>query len=155
MDDYTHAALREMMTALVAKGLLQQGGEYPTLSVPPQGRAFLRDRGTVHLPVPESRARSRASRRATPSAAPLDYDETLFEKLRAIRIRLARERAVPPYVIFGDRSLQEMSAYHPTTPNAFLRINGVGQKKLQDFGEQFLEVIQNYSSNAQEHERLQ
>ena len=155
VDDYTHAALREMMTNLVAKGLLQQGGEYPTLSVTPQGRAFLRNRETVRLPVPESRARSRASRRAAASAAPIDYDETLFEKLRAVRTRLARERAVPPYVIFGDRSLQEMSAYHPTTPNAFLRINGVGQKKLQDFGEQFLKVIQNYSSNAQEHERLQ
>ena len=148
VDDYTHAALRELMTGLVAKGLLQQGGEYPTLSVTQEGRAFLRNRDTVHLPVPESRARSRASRRAADHAL-IDYDETLFEKLRAVRTRLAQERAVPPYVIFGDRSLQEMSAYHPTTPDAFLRVNGVGQKKLQDFGEQFLEVIRNHSANAQ------
>ncbi len=148
VDDYTHAALRELMTGLAAKGLLQQGGEYPTLSVTQEGRAFLRNRDTVHLPVPESRARSRASRRAA-DRVPIDYDETLFEKLRAVRTRLAQERAVPPYVIFGDRSLQEMSAYHPTTPDAFLRVNGVGQKKLQDFGEQFLEVIRNHSANTQ------
>ena len=143
VDDYTHAALRELMTALVAKELLQLGGEYPTLSVTPQGRAFLRNRDTIRLPVPASRAR-----RSSANPDPLEYDEALFEKLRAIRTRLARERNVPPYVIFGDRALREMAAYIPLSEDSFLKISGVGQKKLQDNGSDFLAVIRDY---AQEH----
>ena len=116
VDDYTHSALRELMTALVAKELLQLGGEYPTLSVTQRGRAFLRNRDDIRLPVPTSRATR--SRRATATADPLEYDESLFERLRAVRTRLAKERAVPPYVIFGDRALREMAAHFPNPKTA-------------------------------------
>ena len=143
VDDYTHAALREIMTSLVANGLLQQGGEYPTLSVTAEGRAFLRNRDTIRLPQPASRAR--ASRRSI-NDAPLDYDEALFEKLRAVRTRLARERNVPPYVIFGDRALREMAAYIPLSPESLIRISGVGRRKLEDTGADFIAEIRAYAS---------
>ena len=245
VDDYTHSALREFMTGLVGKGFLQVGGEYPTLSVTSEGRAFLSNRDSVRLPAPQTRVRPYAApadpleydkallenlsavrmrlaqernvppyaifssntlrdmaayvpitedsllkisgigprkvqnfgkdflveirayaqqrglqdktseiaarrssppraRRSAANADPLEYDEALFERLRAVRTRLAREREVPPYVIFGDRALREMAAYSPTTPDTFLRINGVGQRKLQDFGDQFIEAIRSY-----------
>ena len=73
-----------------------------------------------------------------------DYDQDLFEKLKNLRRKIANERNLPAYIIFGDISLIEMATNFPKNNQEFLKINGVGQKKLFDFGEQFLEVINNY-----------
>ncbi len=65
----------------------------------------------------------------------------LFEKLRELRKRLADERGVPPYVIFGDATLIEMSRRRPGNETEFLEISGVGQVKLERHGEAFLHTI--------------
>ncbi len=72
------------------------------------------------------------------------YDKILFEKLRNLRRKLADERNFPPFIIFGDVSLREMSTYFPRNDKEFLKIKGVGQQKLNDFGDLFLEVINDY-----------
>ena len=72
------------------------------------------------------------------------YDKILFEKLRTLRRKIADEKNFPPFIIFGDISLREMSTYFPRTDKEFLDINGAGQQKLNDFGNLFLEVINNY-----------
>ena len=72
------------------------------------------------------------------------YDKILFERLRTLRRKIADERNFPPFIIFGDISLREMSTYFPKNDKEFLDINGVGQQKLKDFGNLFLEVINNY-----------
>ena len=74
----------------------------------------------------------------------LNYDSILFEKLRTLRKQIANERNFPPFIIFGDVSLREMSLYFPKNRDEFLRINGVGQQKLNDFGESFLKVVNDY-----------
>jgi RecQ family ATP-dependent DNA helicase len=74
----------------------------------------------------------------------INYDSILFEKLRTLRKQIADERNFPPFIIFGDVSLREMSLYFPKNRDEFLRINGVGQQKLNDFGESFLKVINDY-----------
>ena len=73
-----------------------------------------------------------------------NYDQILFEKLRTLRKQIADERNFPPFIIFGDVSLREMSFYFPKNRDEFLRINGVGQQKLNDFGGSFLKVINDY-----------
>lgn len=73
------------------------------------------------------------------------YDKELFERLRTLRKKLAGERNVAPFIIFGDVSLREMCIYFPTTNAEFLRINGVGIRKLRDFGELFLQEIKHYA----------
>ena len=126
VDDYTAKSLRELMATLVSRGLLARGdSRYPTLSVTPQGRSFLKNRESIELPVLEST--KRVSRRAS---AELDYDNNLFQKLRELRTRLASDRGVPPYVVFGDVSLREMAHYYPQSQDSFLRITGVGRVKL-------------------------
>ncbi len=70
--------------------------------------------------------------------------DQLFERLRQLRKRLAQKKGIPPYLIFSDRSLEEMAATRPSTREDFLDISGVGQKKLQDFGKPFLQEIQDY-----------
>lgn len=79
-------------------------------------------------------------------AAPVRFspDAALFERLRALRKRLAYAQHVPPYMIFGDVSLKQMAALKPRNREAFAKISGVGQKKLEMFGETFMDAIRNY-----------
>ena len=72
-------------------------------------------------------------------------DTALFEHLRALRKRLAYAQHVPPYMIFGDVSLKQMAALKPKNREAFASISGVGQKKLEMFGETFMDAIRNYA----------
>ena len=80
-----------------------------------------------------------------------DYDSALFEELRKIRTQEASKLKVPPYIIFGDKALREMATYFPQTSAAFLEINGVGNKKLSQFGEQFMSIIRNYAETRKIH----
>src|SRR5262245_10139611 len=85
---------------------------------------------------------SRRTRGAAAAAGELpDYDERMFQRLRALRRRLAAERRVPPYLIFGDRTLQELAAAKPTTPERLLGIRGIGEVKARDLGPAFLAEI--------------
>ena len=68
-------------------------------------------------------------------------DDRLFERLRALRKKLADERNVPAFVVFSDRALQDMAARRPRTRSEFLDVYGVGQKKLEEYGDSFLAEI--------------
>jgi ATP-dependent DNA helicase RecQ len=72
------------------------------------------------------------------------YDDKLFEILKTLRKKIAKERNLPPYVIFQDPSLEEMATTYPTTKEEMASVNGVGMGKVNKFGDEFLEVIQNY-----------
>ncbi|MCA2995740.1 HRDC domain-containing protein, partial [Gemmatimonas sp.] len=83
--------------------------------------------------------------RATLGADDLDGDDrVLFDALRTLRRELAEEARVPPYIVFGDRVLLEMVARRPLTHSALLQVPGVGQAKLERYGDYFLEVIVNH-----------
>jgi ATP-dependent DNA helicase RecQ len=72
------------------------------------------------------------------------YDEALFELLKALRKKIAKDKNVPPYVVFQDPSLEEMATTYPTTQQDLAQINGVGMGKVVKFGKPFLEVISKY-----------
>ncbi len=73
------------------------------------------------------------------------FDQELFERLRQLRKRIADQRRVPPFVIFGDRSLQDMATYLPHSQASFTQVYGVGQNKLHDFGPIFINAIKQYA----------
>ena len=77
--------------------------------------------------------------------APINYDQVLFEQLRTLRREIADAKSVPPYVIFGDKSLQEMAQLYPQSMETFGRIFGVGKEKLAQYGELFLKCICTYA----------
>lgn len=79
--------------------------------------------------------------RSQTKAGGIECDEGLFELLRKLRKDLADARGVPPYVVFGDVALRQMARRYPRDESEFLRIPGVGERKLREFGEQFIEVI--------------
>lgn len=72
----------------------------------------------------------------------LNPNQALFEKLRQLRFNIAKDENVPPYIIFNDKTLQEMASEMPITANQFLAISGVGQQKLESFGSEFMKVIE-------------
>ncbi|QED37025.1 DNA helicase RecQ [Antarcticibacterium arcticum] len=71
-------------------------------------------------------------------------DSSLFEKLRQLRLRIAQEEGIPAYLIFNDATLKEMEKERPMTDEDFMNINGVGRKKMQDYGYQFIKEIISY-----------
>ena len=86
------------------------------------------------------------ARRGVEAESWQDVDRDLFERLRAVRLEIARARGVPPYVIFHDTTLREMARLRPTTLEALRSVKGVGERKAADLGETFLEAIRGGTS---------
>jgi len=126
---------------LLRLGLIECApGKFATLSLTPAGLEALRKRTTIVLTKQIDIAEKAARRRA----GAIECDEALFERLRALRRRLADERGVPAYIIFSDVSLREMARNYPTNSTEFRHIPGVGEQKLKDFGEAFLSEIRSH-----------
>jgi ATP-dependent DNA helicase RecQ len=122
---------------LVRLGFLRQTAEqFSVIELTREGMEALKDRRAITLTKPMERPRTRSSR-----VGDISCDELLFEKLRQLRKSLADEHGVPPYIIFGDNSLRLMAREYPTTDSEFLTISGVGERKLRDYGEAFLDEI--------------
>lgn len=122
---------------LVRLGYLRQTAEqFSVIELTREGMEALKDRRAITLTKPMERPRTRSSR-----VGDISCDELLFEKLRQLRKSLADEHGVPPYIIFGDNSLRLMAREYPTSDSEFLTISGVGERKLRDYGEAFLDEI--------------
>jgi len=77
-----------------------------------------------------------------------EVNEDLFKELKKLRYSISREENVPAYIIFNDKSLKSMAIDLPVTENQFLAISGVGMNKMQEYGEEFMEVIRKFKSVA-------
>jgi ATP-dependent DNA helicase RecQ len=122
---------------LVRLGYLRQTTDrFSVLELTSEGAAVLRERKPVPLTRPMI-----APEKIEHRAGEITCDEVLFESLRQLRRRLADERSVPPYIIFSDVALRQMARHYPMTEGEFARISGVGEKKLKEFGQLFLEDI--------------
>jgi len=137
--------VRGYIEQLVAGGWLARAGEpYPVLRLTGSGASLLKGEGSCDLfrelqPV-KGKSRTRGA-----GASSFDGDPALFDRLREVRTRLARERGVPPYVIFHDTTLQQMVVRRPRTIDDLHDIYGVGAKKAADFGDAFLDAIRVYA----------
>jgi ATP-dependent DNA helicase RecQ len=101
-------------------------------------------RGEVALMLAEPRLTLAVSRRRHGHQPPLNYDRKLFARLKGLRREVAEELDVPPYLVFNDATLAEMAALLPTSEGELLAVNGVGERKLARFGQQFLDEIATY-----------
>lgn len=140
------ALLMEVVELLAADGYLAiTEGKFPLVGFGPRYReAAEPDFALCIKQTPKVRKGSAAKppKAARPGAADLGAaDAELFERLRALRLRLAQEAAVPPYVIFHDATLAAMAAARPATEEELLALPGVGEKKLATYGKAFLEEI--------------
>ncbi len=138
LADLPRDVISACVNQLVDQGALgRAAGDKPVIHVTEASRDVLRGERSVRLVRPESAPRK--SKRDQQSWEGVDRD--LFERLRSLRLEIARERSVPPYVVFSDASLRDMAASRPATREQMLAVHGVGAKKLEDFGEAFLAAI--------------
>jgi ATP-dependent DNA helicase RecQ len=138
------SAIRGYIEQLVAGGLLVRDGDpYPVLRLTPIGAALLKGNGSFALYRELQPAATRTRRRGD-GAALSGVNPELFDVLRQLRQRLARERGVPPYVIFHDTTLREMAERRPSTLDDLHDIYGIGAKKAADFGDAFLDAIRTF-----------
>lgn len=149
--EHTKNEWQSIFRQLVALYLLTPDGtEFGGLKMTPRGLAFLKDKeklrlrkfaGKAKVAVPTSGA-------ARPEITFTDEaDHQLFAALKATRLELARDQNVPPYVIFHDKTLREITLHKPRSLAALSRISGVGQSKVERYGATFLDVIAHHQAN--------
>jgi ATP-dependent DNA helicase RecQ len=133
--------LTNMLYQLIDDGLLERtADERPVLRLTDPSREVLRGTRTVRLLQPKIKARkTRFDQKSWESV-----DTGLFETLRNLRREIANQRNVPAYVLFSDNTLRDMARLRPGSPGALLGVRGVGDRKLADLGDRFLEEIKNY-----------
>ena len=136
---------QSIIRQLVSAGFLQldvQG--YGGLTIPPKGQDLMRGAKSFRYRQDTLKKSRAAKRRVRDLAADADLQEAdteLLSALRALRLSCAKERGVPAYVVFTDRSLMDMARRKPATIDEFAKVHGVGAAKLRDFAEPFLAAI--------------
>ena len=146
LSEHRKPALVSYIDQLVAADALERvvDGHFETLRFGAVGVAVMKGQQVINLARPAGTGTAKAERRrkaATP-VGPMSFEEKqLFESLRALRKDLATERNVPPYVVFSDATLRELAKARPTTPEQMLEVKGIGNAKLEAFGEAFLAVL--------------
>lgn len=145
--------LRQVLQFLqVQEYLLVTGDEYAIVKLTSSSREILEEEKQVTMKMPKEEERqpkaektkkSRFGKAAAASSAAdfTEQDETLFEKLRTLRMEIAREAKVPPYIVFSDKTLVSMCMIRPQNKAEMLTVSGVGEFKYEKYGERFLEVL--------------
>lgn len=135
--------LRQIMNHLVMQGYLTIAGEYRTIQLTDTSDEILNGR-PVFMKTARERPKPAAGtkeKKISVSAGQQDIDRGLFEKLRALRLEIARQEKVPPYIVFSDKTLVQMCILKPQDRTEMLRVSGVGEMKYAKYGERFLEVL--------------
>ena len=131
------ALIKPVFRALSLRDALR-ANEHGGLEFGPGARALLKGEATLSVVLPPKRERRR---RGVAGTSPNPVDDPLFEALRGCRRELAKEAGVPPYVIFHDSVLRDMASAKPRDRHALSLLTGVGQRKLDAYGDAFLQVI--------------
>ena len=142
--DYWKSVIRQ---ALIYQLLEKDIDNIGALKISERGAAFLKKPHAIELARDHDFTTEVEEEEESAERVPVNtrsYDEKLFELLKNLRKKLAKEKGLPPYVIFQDPSLEEMATTYPTSKDDLAQVNGVGMGKVNKFGKEFLEVIQKY-----------
>lgn len=131
MKNYTKDGLKEFINTLISHRYIDYGGEYPVVTLNSNSKDILTGKTKVMF-----KEKIKVEKVST--------NNELFDILRELRREIASEEGVPPYIVFGDNTLKEMSLRMPLKSSQLIEINGVGEKKIQRYGEPFLKKIKEY-----------
>ena len=148
LKDRTIVRLRQILNDLLVKEYLWlTPGDYPVLKLGEKGREFLQEKDSAQvflkLPKEQEKAETKQKAQKKRSVEDVKYPE-LFEILRQYRYQMAQKAHIPPYIIFSDKTLREMSTYLPVNREEMLAINGVGNSKYEKYGKAFENLIQEF-----------
>ncbi len=144
MKDSSEKRIRNIIEHLEQIGFIfSEGGEYPVLKVSATSYGVLKGKSPLSMKIPkEQKKEPKPAVKAADINAVIDKD--LLDELKQLRRKLAIEKNVPAYIIFSDATLTDMCKKLPMTPEEFLTVSGVGKTKLAQYGEIFLDTINNY-----------
>ena len=153
LDEVPEARIRDVLSQMATDGFLTIAeGRLPIVGFGPRAAETVAPE--FHYDIKKiKRADARARRTpdvSTPAVGSYvsdDGDEALFQKLRALRLDIARELGKPPYIVFSDKTLRDMVRVKPITDDQFLAVNGVGESKLKQYGERFMAAIREDSGD--------
>ncbi|WP_297518217.1 DNA helicase RecQ [uncultured Clostridium sp.] len=135
MREYTKDDLKEFINTLISHGYLSMTpSEYPTIFVNQTSMDILK--GNKLVVFKEVKIRRN-----------IEKENELYTILKEIRYEISIEKGIPPYAIFGDSSLKEMSIRYPRTKEEFISVQGVGEKRYENYGERFIDIIKEYVSD--------
>ena len=150
-EKYSKHEWQQIVRQMVAAGLVRvDTGGYHSLKVTDKGNALSRGQGEFRYKADAPRKRRRTAgdsgpfKPAAPRADLSERDRDLLGALKKKRLELAQERGVPAFVIFADRSLEDMAQKRPTSLDEFAEVKGVGRAKLRDLGQTFVDVVRGY-----------
>ncbi|WZL72257.1 DNA helicase RecQ [Clostridiaceae bacterium 35-E11] len=132
MKEYTEKEIKDQINVLIAEGYLGlTEGQYPIVKLQNKAVPVLKNKEKVLQKIQKKKAKT-------------SVDNTLFEILRSLRKEISIREKVPPYIIFSDSSIREMSHLYPQDDRELLEIKGIGEAKLKKYGNEFLNVIKKY-----------
>lgn len=138
LKDYSKNTISELISFLITEGYINSvGSKYPVLKLNPSANDVLFENKQVFI-------KRKIEKDNKIPLNSLDYDEKLFEILRELRKEVASKTNVPPFIVFQDSTLKAMSTYYPVTVDSMLNISGVGAKKIENYGDIFIETISKY-----------
>lgn len=138
MSEYNKDAIKDMIYFLVTEGAIKTvGDKYPILMLDNSANDILFHGRTVLI-------KRKFDKSVNVTKEEIIYDENLFSILKNLRKQIAEKHQIPPFIIFTDVSLKQMSTYYPITVEKMLKIDGVGAHKLENYGTIFIDAINNY-----------
>lgn len=140
LNNYTEREIVDLINFLIAENNITiTESQYPTLRLNERSVAILKGEKTVYMSVT-----------SVPTEQETNFHHDLFEKLRKLRMDIAKEKNIPPYVVFPDSTLKDIARYLPETKQDMLMIKGIGDKRYEQFGETFLQVVLDWKSEHPE-----
>lgn len=150
MRDLSLREIRQMISTLVVQNLLCcSDGDYPVLWLTKQSGSVLNGQESVFMKkLQKARKKGEGKKRKQRKSPDGTADGNLFEALRALRFRIAARENVPAYIVFSDATLREMAEARPASAAEMLRVGGVGEKKMEKYGEDFLREIASFGKSG-------
>ena len=151
MKDYSKDTIKNIISFLISEGyIVSTGDKYPILSLSASANDILFKNKSVFIKkkiekISTSNKHNKSKNsNDTSNIEDLQYDENLFSLLKTVRMSIAKELHIPPFIVCADISLKQMSTFFPLTVESLLKIHGIGAHKVEQYGEVFLNAISNY-----------
>lgn len=148
IDDISEGGLRELVMNLIAQNYLAMTADkFPVLKLKESSRKILK--GEEKILIREERVKVKdTKKKKSKKASNFTFEQGIYELLSDVRKEIATEKSVPLYIVFSNKTLEEMASVMPTNDEAFLDISGVGEKKLKEYGKKFMDTIIEYKENT-------
>ncbi|WP_026895295.1 DNA helicase RecQ [Clostridiisalibacter paucivorans] len=148
MKDYSNSGLKEIIMSMISKGYIRiTADKYPVLKLTNKSGEILKGKTRLYHKRHLIERRDTSKKEEVSIGRDIyDYDKELFNKLKELRASISKDKEIPPFMVFHDATIKGMAAYYPQNKEEMLSINGVGNKKYENYGKLFINLINSYAN---------